>query len=341
MTVEDLIVRLRIEKDNKAAERRSKGNSTINGAHIVEDEQKNSKKRKKVEQESHQSKNKFKGKCFNYGKIGHKSTDYRAPKKGKKNDQANMIESNKECDDLCAMFSECNLVGNPRKRWMDSGATRHVYANKELFSLFALAQVEEMIYMANSATLRNLISVSLLDKNKFKCVNVSGKIVISKGEVGEIEFEYGKKGHRQLFTKPHPPRRLATLEICDKISEAEMIQLPTSDVTEKVLAFEHHSCINWKKQLCFLNMHLICFLSTTCIQMFMKSLTPNKTLENITYTKPGFSTNTVMPSIIDVIEVSDDVSADIKHYCFGSRNVTISTFSLKILLMISLQLAAS
>ncbi|KAM3328011.1 hypothetical protein P3S68_033473 [Capsicum galapagoense] len=96
---------------------------------------------------------------------------------------------------------------------MDSGATRHVCANKELFSTFAPAQVEEMIYMANSAmakvegtgkvglkmisgkvlTLnnvlyvlelcRNLISVSLLDKNGFKCVTVSEKIVISKGEV--------------------------------------------------------------------------------------------------------------------------------------------------------------
>ncbi|KAF3666134.1 hypothetical protein FXO37_10729 [Capsicum annuum] len=45
--VEDLIVRLHIEEDNKAAERRSKGNSTINGAHIVEDDQNNSKKRNK------------------------------------------------------------------------------------------------------------------------------------------------------------------------------------------------------------------------------------------------------------------------------------------------------
>ncbi|PHT52077.1 hypothetical protein CQW23_06539 [Capsicum baccatum] len=48
MIVEDLIVRLRIEQDNKVAERRSKGNSTINGAYIVEDDQNNSKKRKKV-----------------------------------------------------------------------------------------------------------------------------------------------------------------------------------------------------------------------------------------------------------------------------------------------------
>ncbi|PHU25293.1 hypothetical protein BC332_03625 [Capsicum chinense] len=125
MTVEDLIFRLRIEEDNKAAERRSKGNSTINGAHIVEDHQNNSKKRKKAKQGSNQPKKKFKGKCFKCGKIGHKSTDYRAPKKGKKKDQANMIESNKECDDLCAMFSECNLTGKPREWWMDSGATRH------------------------------------------------------------------------------------------------------------------------------------------------------------------------------------------------------------------------
>ncbi|KAF3633924.1 putative glucan endo-1,3-beta-glucosidase A-like [Capsicum annuum] len=213
MTVEDFIVRLRIEEDNKAADRRSKRNSTINGAHIVEDDQNNSKKRKKAEQGSNQPKKKFKGKRFNCGKIGHKSMDCHAPKKGKKKYQANMIESNKECDDLCVMFSECNLVGDPREWWMDSGATRHVCANKELFSSFAPAQVEEIIYMANSVTAkvegtgkvclkmtsgkvltpnnvlyipklrRNLISVSLLDKNGFKYVTISEKIVINKGEM--------------------------------------------------------------------------------------------------------------------------------------------------------------
>ncbi|PHT99360.1 hypothetical protein BC332_31703 [Capsicum chinense] len=64
MTVEDLIVRLRIEEDNKDAERRSKGNSTINGAHIVEDDQNNSKKRKKDEQGSNQPKKKVQGKML-------------------------------------------------------------------------------------------------------------------------------------------------------------------------------------------------------------------------------------------------------------------------------------
>ncbi|KAF3652743.1 putative glucan endo-1,3-beta-glucosidase A-like [Capsicum annuum] len=104
-----------VYKDNKAAERRSKGNSTINGAHIVKDDQNNSMKRKKAEQGSNQPKKKLKGKCFNCGKIGHKCMDCRAPKKGKIKDQENMIESNKECDDLCAMFSEYNLVRNPHK----------------------------------------------------------------------------------------------------------------------------------------------------------------------------------------------------------------------------------
>ncbi|PHU11796.1 hypothetical protein BC332_18726 [Capsicum chinense] len=61
-----------------------------------------------------------------------------------------MIDSNKECDDLYVMLSECNLVGNPREWWMNSGASHHVCASKELFSSFTLAQVEEMIYMANS-----------------------------------------------------------------------------------------------------------------------------------------------------------------------------------------------
>ncbi|PHT45480.1 hypothetical protein CQW23_14638 [Capsicum baccatum] len=154
MAVKDLIVRLCIEEDNKATERRLKGNSKINGEHIIEDDQNNSKKRKKAEQGSHQPKKKFKGKSFNCGKIGYMPMDCCAPNKGKKKDQENIIEYNKDCDDLCSMFSECNLAGNPREGWTDSGATRHVCANKEFVLLFAPNQVEEMIYMDNSITVK-------------------------------------------------------------------------------------------------------------------------------------------------------------------------------------------
>ncbi|KAF3613796.1 hypothetical protein FXO37_36221 [Capsicum annuum] len=73
-----------------------------------------------------------------------------------------MIESSKECDDLCAMFTECNLMGNPREWWMDFGATRHVCVNRELFSSFAPAQIEKMLYMANSVTAKIRSSSNLI-----------------------------------------------------------------------------------------------------------------------------------------------------------------------------------
>ena len=48
MTVEDLIVRLRIEEDNKAAEKRSRGISAISGVTFVEEDISKLKKRKKA-----------------------------------------------------------------------------------------------------------------------------------------------------------------------------------------------------------------------------------------------------------------------------------------------------
>ncbi|KAF3650418.1 putative phosphoserine aminotransferase, chloroplastic-like [Capsicum annuum] len=162
MTVENLIVRLRIEEDNIAAER------------------------------SNQSKKKFKGKCFNCGKIGHKSTNFHAPKKGKKKHQANMIKSNKECNDLCAMFSECNLMGNPREWWMDFGATRHVCANKELFSSFAPAQVEEMMYTGNSATAKVLDKFKYMEFGIAKTpLDTSFALRKNEGE-SDLQLEYAR-----------------------------------------------------------------------------------------------------------------------------------------------------
>ncbi|PHU17165.1 Nuclear transcription factor Y subunit C-4 [Capsicum chinense] len=102
-------------EDNKVAKRRSRGNSALSGENIVEDDPKNSKKSNKDGNESNQPNKKFKGKCFNCGKIRHKSTDFCTPNKGKKKDQENLAESKKETVDLCAMLSECNQVENSRK----------------------------------------------------------------------------------------------------------------------------------------------------------------------------------------------------------------------------------
>ncbi|XP_070030049.1 uncharacterized protein [Nicotiana sylvestris] len=115
MKLEDLVIRLKIEEDNKTAEKKSRGNSTIMGANIVEE---------------------------TALKIGHKSPDCRLPKKDNKQGQANIVEKNDDIDDLCAMLSECNLVGNPKEWWIDSGATRHVCAVKEAFATYSTAGPE-------------------------------------------------------------------------------------------------------------------------------------------------------------------------------------------------------
>ncbi|KAK4371107.1 hypothetical protein RND71_010582 [Anisodus tanguticus] len=86
--IHDLIA----EEDNKAPERRSRGSSMIMGINIIEEVTPNNKKRKKSSgQRNEQNKKKFKRNCYNCGKAGHKASDYRAHKKGKKKSQVNMM----------------------------------------------------------------------------------------------------------------------------------------------------------------------------------------------------------------------------------------------------------
>ncbi|XP_070030108.1 uncharacterized protein [Nicotiana sylvestris] len=103
------------------------------GANIVEE----NKKRKKASGPKYNpSKNRFSGNCYNYGKAGHKYMECRAPKKDKKKGQVNMVEKHDDVDDLCAMLSECNLVGNPKEK---------------TFATYALVGPDGTISMGNAA----------------------------------------------------------------------------------------------------------------------------------------------------------------------------------------------
>ncbi|MCF8704054.1 hypothetical protein L3055_10995 [Corynebacterium sp. MC-02] len=115
MKLEDLVICLKIEEDNKTAEKRYRKSSPIEGANVVEDAapKKNNKRKRHSGKKKYPNKKKFKGNCYNCGKAGHKAPDCRAPKKDKEKNkvQANMVE---DVDDLCAMLSECNCQDPPR-----------------------------------------------------------------------------------------------------------------------------------------------------------------------------------------------------------------------------------
>ncbi|KAL6141646.1 hypothetical protein ACLB2K_059934 [Fragaria x ananassa] len=97
----------------------------------------------------------FEGKCFNCDKTGHKAVDCNKPKK-KKSKEAYMIEDvTRDVSDinLSVVVSEVNMVGsNPKEWWLDTGATRHVCANKKKFSKFEPTTDGEIMYMGNSTT---------------------------------------------------------------------------------------------------------------------------------------------------------------------------------------------
>lgn len=76
MTMDELIVRLRIEEDNHKAEKRNDKNHIESKANVVEHVPKPHNKKRKFagdgpKQGDNNCNKKFKGKCYNYGKTGH------------------------------------------------------------------------------------------------------------------------------------------------------------------------------------------------------------------------------------------------------------------------------
>ncbi|XP_061352128.1 uncharacterized protein LOC133297080 [Gastrolobium bilobum] len=140
MTLEDLIMRLGIEVDNKVVERKFGNNLMVSKANVVE-EGSRSKKRKYSEEETAKQRKdkgkKFKGNCYNCCNLGHRARDYKKDQKKpqkskkKKTTQAKMVDIADKVEDLnlAAVVVECNLVGDTKEWWVDTGATRHVCSN--------------------------------------------------------------------------------------------------------------------------------------------------------------------------------------------------------------------
>ena len=165
MKLEELIVRLRIEEDNRKSERRVAGGQGMHAkANIVEQGQGSrfNKKRKfygKSFKQGFQGGNKkFKGKCYTCGKEGHQAKDCRHGRDRTGKGHANMTEECHLSDGIgdiilsCVVMSKINLVGNPKEWWVDTVATRHVCCDKKMFS--TCKECGEQLFMGNSSIAR-------------------------------------------------------------------------------------------------------------------------------------------------------------------------------------------
>ena len=161
----DLIVRLRIEEDNRASEQKVGKAIMESKANVVEQWQTshNNKKRKHNGNGPKQGPTKkFQGKCYVCNKQGHHAKDCHGRKDQgnpkKKRPQANVTEVNGLLDDvsnmnLSAGVSEMNFIGsNTKEWWVDTRATHHVCSDKKMFSSYHSIDNGEQLFMGNSSS---------------------------------------------------------------------------------------------------------------------------------------------------------------------------------------------
>ncbi|GFZ14445.1 RING/U-box superfamily protein [Actinidia rufa] len=164
MKLEELIVRLRIEEDNRNSEKKIGKSPMELKANVVEQGPKNKKRKHSGSGTSQGSNKKFKGKCYKCDKIGHRTNECRSKPKdygssSKKGCHAHVTKT--DVENLCACISSMNLsavvskanfVGNSKEWWVDTGATRNICSDKKMFSSYQEVNDGEQLYMGNSST---------------------------------------------------------------------------------------------------------------------------------------------------------------------------------------------
>nr|GEW71459.1 hypothetical protein [Tanacetum cinerariifolium] len=198
MSVEDLVVRLLIEEDNKLAQKNtytpysakanmvehagssSNSNSKEKGKGKKKNDKKGKAKAEYLTPKAGIVKPKFQRTCYNCDQPGHRAANYKMPMRVNPR-QANKVNDNMYMiamvSDVIVMISKVNLVGyNNSGWWVDTRATHHVCVDKSMFYSFREVDNGEKLYMGNSATAdikgEGDVILKMTSEKELKLINV-------------------------------------------------------------------------------------------------------------------------------------------------------------------------
>nr|GEZ14654.1 retrotransposon protein, putative, Ty1-copia subclass [Tanacetum cinerariifolium] len=179
-------------------------------------------------------KQKFQGTCYNCDQPGHRAANCKMPKRVNPH-QENMVNDDVDMiamvSDVYAVISEVNLVGtNHGGWWIDTGATRHVCADKSMFHSFRAIDNGQKLYLGNSATAdikgEGDVILKITSEKELKLTNVLGyamngmfklNVMVVKNEINKMKSSayliessnvwHARFGHPNL--QEHPSNRLS------------------------------------------------------------------------------------------------------------------------------------
>ncbi|KAL1545220.1 cleavage and polyadenylation specificity factor subunit 1-like [Salvia divinorum] len=139
MSLEDLIVNLHLEGDVRKNDQRAKGHNPfdVKAKLLANGSLSNKHPRPTAKDKGTQPARKVEGNCYNCGKSGHFSKQYRNPKQ-KKKAIVHVVEKDfkdwDESDLIVVVTEEVHHVENQGGWYVDTGAIVHVCANRSKFS---------------------------------------------------------------------------------------------------------------------------------------------------------------------------------------------------------------
>ncbi|RVX10095.1 hypothetical protein CK203_012910 [Vitis vinifera] len=209
MSLESVIIHIRIDEQNRNRDNVKKANELSSKTNVVEEKPKpkNNRSRKQNFRTNPNVSNKVQnstikkwGNCFVCGKSGHHAVQCRHRKRiEKSNSKANLTE----VEVITAVISsEVSMVTNMKNWVVDSKATIHIYGNRSAFTSYTIVKEgDEQVFMGDSR------STPVIDKGKVLLKLTSGKVFALSDvlHVSDIRWNLvsvsllGKAGVRILF----------------------------------------------------------------------------------------------------------------------------------------------